>query len=186
MDKKTQQLLDLAEEAGQTAFVELIRSQHAPHPMKDKSFHYLPYKTDSSFEQLFLEEVLTLSSIIEKGLEVYYNGDRSLTEFKIKCFKKNDNKWIYIGVYTPDFLIICRKNDKIHKAIILETKGRIYASDPKFKDKKAFMETEFKSKNNDKYGYERFDYLYLEDSMSATERITETANAIDRFFKEDK
>ena len=186
LDKKTQQLLDFAEAAGQTAIVEQIRNQHETHPMKEKSFHYLPYKTDSSFEQLFLEEILTLSSVKEKGLEVYYNGDRSLTEFKIKCYKTTDSKWRYVGIYTPDFLIISRKNDKIHKAIIVETKGKIYASDPTFKDKKAFMEIEFKSKNNEMYGYERFDYLYLEDSMSEIERITETANAIQRFFKEDK
>lgn len=186
LDKKTQQLLDLAEEAGQTAIADQIRNQHTSHPMKDKSFHYIPYKTDSNFEQSFLEEVLTLSSVMEKGLEVYYNGDRTLTEFKIKCYKATNDKWRYVGMYTPDFLIISRKKDKIHKAIIVETKGKIYASDPTFKDKKTFMESEFKSKNNNKYGYERFDYLYLEDSMSEVERITETANAIDRFFKEDK
>lgn len=186
LNKKTQQLLDLAEETGQKAIADQIRKQFVVHPAKDKSFHYLPYKTDSSFEQHFLDEVLMLSCVKQKGLEVYYNGDRALTEFRIKCFKANNGRWRYIGMYTPDFLIISRKGDKIHKAIIVETKGRIYASDPTFKDKKAFIETEFKFKNNVKYGYERFDYLYLEDSMSEMERITETANAIDRFFKEGK
>lgn len=186
LDKKTQQLLELAEETGQTAIVEQIRKQHAAHPMKDKSFHYLPYKTDSYFEQLFLEEVLKLSCIKRNMLEVYYNGDRALTEFKIKCFKGTNGKWHYIGMYTPDFLIIQRKDGKIYKAIIVETKGRIYANDPTFKDKKAFVETEFKAKNNAQYGYERFDYLYLEDTLSDVDRITETANAIDKFFKEVK
>lgn len=186
LDKKTQQLLELAEETGQTSIIEQIRKQYTAHPMKDKSFHYLPYETGSSFEKLFLDEVLKLTCVKEKGLEVYYNGDRDLTEFKIKCFKISNSKWQYIGMYTPDFLIISRKDGKIHKAIIVETKGKIYANDPTFKDKKAFMESEFKLKNNDKFGYQRFEYLYLEDSMSETERITETANAIDRFFKEGK
>lgn len=146
----------------------------------------MPYKTDSTFEQTFLAEVLNLTCVKEKGLEVYYNGDRSLTEFKIKCFKTTNGKWQYIGMYTPDFLIINRKKNKIHKAIIVETKGEIYANDPTFKDKRAFVEIHFKNQNNQKYGFERFDYLYLEDSMTETERITETAKVIDRFFKEDK
>lgn len=186
LDKKTQQLLKLAEETGQVEIVNQIRNQHAAHPMKDKSFHYLPYKTDSSFELLFLDEVLKLSCVIEKDLEVYYNGDRALTEFKIKCFKIVNHKWQYIGIYTPDFIIISRKNNKIHKAIIVETKGKIYANDPTFMDKKLFMQTQFKLKNNEKFGYKRFDYLYLEDSMTEMERITHTSNVIDRFFKEDK
>jgi superfamily II DNA or RNA helicase len=186
IDKKTQQLLELAEETGQTVIVEQIRKQLISHPMKEKSFHYLPYKTDSQFEQTFLQEVLLLTSIKEKDLEVYYNGDRSLTEFKIKCYKQSNGKWQYIGMYTPDFLIISRKNGVIHKAIIVETKGEIYANDPMFRDKKHFVENHFKRKNNEVFGFERFDYLYLEDTMTESERILETAKAIDRFFKEDK
>lgn len=185
-DKKTQRLLELAEESGQTVIAEQIRKQQTSHPMKDKSFHYLPYKTDSTFEQTFLAEVLNLTCVKEKELEVYYNGDRALTEFKIKCFKSKNRKWLYIGMYTPDFLIISRKNNQIHKAIIVETKGKIYANDPTFKDKRVFVETYFKIKNNIKFGFERFDYLYLEDSMTEIERITETAEVIERFFKEDK
>ena len=89
-------------------------------------------------------------------------------------------------MYTPDFLIISRKDNKIFKAIIVETKGKIYANDPTFKDKKIFMETAFKDKNNTQYGYERFDYLYLEDTLSEIDRIIKTANKIESFFKEVK
>jgi type III restriction enzyme len=89
-------------------------------------------------------------------------------------------------MYTPDFLIISRKGKNIYKAIIVETKGEIYANDPIFKDKKEFMETAFKTKNNTEYGYKRFDYLYLPDTLSDLGRIIETAKAIDGFFKEDK
>ena len=121
--------------------------------------------------------------VIEKlGLEVYYNGDKVLTEFKIRCYKKNGSKWSYIGKYTPDFLIIQRKDGAIHKAIITETKGEIYANDPTFMEKRNFMETEFKSKNNTVFGYERFDYLYLEDTMSESDRVATTYNRIKEFF----
>ena len=57
-----------------------------------------------------------------------------MTEFKIKCYKKTSGKWNYIGIYTPDFLIIKRKDGVIHKVIVVETKGQIYAKDPVFKD----------------------------------------------------
>jgi len=117
---------------------------------------------------------------------MYYNGDRAMTEFKIKCYKQTGNKWSYIGVYTPDFLIIKRKDGKIHKVIIVETKGEIYAKDPTFKDKKTFMETEFSKQNNAIYGYERFDYLYLEDTLSEKERISLTHTKICEFFKENQ
>ena len=186
VDSKLKDYVDMAIQMGDTATVEKFKNKLFSHPMKDKSFHYLPYKTDSEFEQVFLNEVLKLSCIKEKELEIYYNGDRALTEFKIKCFKKTNNKWTYIGMYTPDFLIISRKDNKIFKAIIVETKGKIYANDPAFKDKKIFMETAFKDKNNAQYGYERFEYLYLEDTLSETDRIIKTANKIEFFFKEVK
>ena len=61
-----------------------------------------------------MKEVLSFDEIENLGLEVYYNGDRAMTEFKIKCYKKNGSKWSYVGIYTPDFLIIKRKDGKIH------------------------------------------------------------------------
>lgn len=152
-------------ETGNDRIVLELQQRVSSHPNKNRSFHYLPYRTDSGFEQTFLREVLSFDIIEELGLEVYYNGDRAMTEFKIKCYKKTSGKWNYIGIYTPDFLIIKRKDGVIHKVIVVETKGQIYAKDPVFKDKKNFMETEFSKQNNAAYGYERFDYLYLEDTM---------------------
>ena len=122
------------------AIAAALRKQNSSHPQKDRSFHYLPYRTDSSFEQTFLQEVLTFPEIERLGLEVYYNGDQAMTEFKIKCYKQCGTGWQYIGMYTPDFLILQRRDSKIYKAIIVETKGKIYANDPKFKDKKAFTD----------------------------------------------
>jgi len=181
---KDQQLLEMAESIGNQMIVDALRSQITSHPQKDRSFHYLPYHTDSGFEQVFLREVLTFPEIESIGLEVYYNGDRAMTEFKIKCYKRNGKKWIYVGMYTPDFLIVRRKDGKIYKAIIVETKGKIYANDPAFRDKRTFMEQEFSKHNNKAFGYERFDYLYLEDSLPENERLSMTAEKIRTFFEE--
>lgn len=183
VDAKTQALIDMAKASGEETIVEMLMKKHTSDPNKDRTYHYLPYKTDSSFEQTFLAEVLSLEETSKLGLEVYYNGDHALTEFKIKCYKSSGKKLSYIGVYTPDFLIIKRQNGKIHKAIIVETKGKIYANDPTFKDKRTFMETSFIQKNNEQFGYERFDYLYLEDSMEEKDRIKTTRDKICDFFE---
>lgn len=184
VDPKMEMTIQYLEESGNTVLAETLRKQNTSHPQKNRSFHYLPYRTDSTFEQTFLSEVLGLDDIASLGLEVYYNGDRSMTEFKIKCYKNAKGKWSYVGLYTPDFLIIKRKEGKIHKAIIVETKGDIYKNDPAFKDKRTFMETEFAKKNNETFGYQRFDYLYLEDTLSEKDRIIKTHNKILDFFKE--
>jgi hypothetical protein len=184
MDAKTQKLMELAQETDNVMIVESLKKQYSSHPFKDRCFHYLPYHMDSSFEQNYLREMLSLDDIEKYGLEVYYNGDRAMTEFKIKCYKSVSGKWRYIGVYTPDFLIIQRKDNAIHKVVIVETKGEIYANDPQFKEKKAFMEEYFTGMNNKKYGYERFEYLYLEDTLSDNERVLMTHQAISNFFEE--
>lgn len=184
VDPKIQQLIELAVATGNADFAENLRKQNSSHPQKNRSFHYLPYHTDSGFEQTFLAEILALDDIAALDLEVYYNGDRAMTEFKIKCYKNTNGKWSYVGIYTPDFLIIKRKDGKIHRAIIVETKGDIYKNDSTFKDKRTFMETEFAKKNNDAFGYERFDYLYLEDSLPDNDRIILTHKKIKAFFEE--
>lgn len=184
MDAKTQQLMELAQETGNFMIIESLKKQYSSHPNKDRCFHYLPYRMDSSYEQIYMKELLSLDDIEKYGLEVYYNGDRAMTEFKIKCYKSVSGKWQYIGVYTPDFLVIQRKEDTIHKVVIVETKGEIYANDPKFKEKKVFMQEYFTGMNNEKYGYNRFDYLYLEDTLSDDERVLMTHRAISKFFEE--
>ena len=184
VDANTKKLMELAEATGNTDILEMLRKQNSSHPQKNRSFHYLPYRTDSSFEQAFLEQVLAMAEVENMDLEVYYNGDRAMTEFKIKCYKGDAGAWRYVGMYTPDFLIVKRKDGKIHKAIIVETKGAIYANDPSFKDKRIFVEREFTRQNNKAFGYERFEYLYLEDSFPEAERIRLTHEKICAFFKE--
>lgn len=183
VDEKTQAIIDGLMAMGQTEMAEQLRAKFSSEPNKDRSYHYLPYHVDSAFESVFLNEVLTLQCIHEHHLEVYYNGDGQFTEFRIDCFKKNaHDQWKYIGRYTPDFLIVKRKDDRIHKALIIETKGALYAQDEAFKDRKAFVEGQFLKQNEEKFGYKRFDYLYLEDSLSDSERINKTNNIINKFF----
>ncbi|MDR1405300.1 MAG: hypothetical protein LBJ20_07050 [Candidatus Methanoplasma sp.] len=154
------------------------------HSMDDRSYHYIPYKMDSKFEIEFYKKLLTLSKIQDLGLEVYYNGDRGLTDFHIRCYKIRDKSWIYLGKYTPDFLIIHRTNNIIDKMLLIETKGGIYSSEPIFRAKKEFIEREFIKRNNEKYGYRRFDYLYVEDTMDDTNRNNMVVKLIDDFFTE--
>lgn len=183
VDEKTQAIIDGLIAMGQTEMAEQLRAKFTSEPNKDRSYHYLPYHVDSNFESLFLNEVLTLQCIRERGLEVYYNGDGQFTEFRIDCFKKNAHgQWKFIGRYTPDFLIVKRKDDKIHKVLIVETKGALYAQDEAFRDRRAFVEGQFLKQNEEKFGYRRFDYLYLEDSLSDTERINKTNDIINQFF----
>ena len=83
VDANIQKMMQLAKESGNTAILNMLQEQNSSHPQKNRSFHYLPYHTDSSFEQRFLEEVLAMSELEQLDLEVYYNGDRALTEFKL-------------------------------------------------------------------------------------------------------
>lgn len=179
-----QAVIKALEDAGMREEAENYRAQYSSDPNKDRSYHYLPYHVDSSFESLFLSEVLTQQCVREHGLEVYYNGDGQFTDFRIDCFKKNAHgQWKYIGRYTPDFLIIKRQDDRIHKVLIVETKGSLYAQDEAFRDRRAFVEGQFLRQNEEKFGYRRFDYLYLEDSLSDSERINTTNDIINRFFQ---
>jgi hypothetical protein len=141
---------------------------------------------DSNFEKIFLDEVLSLKDFRDQQLEIYYNGDDNLTEFKIRCYKENGG-YQYIGSYTPDFLIIERDREgkSIYKALIVETKGEIYAKDPTFQKKRAFMANIFCNENNERYKYKRFDYLYLEDTLTEEERLVEAIKTIKTFFVEE-
>lgn len=156
---------------------------------KNNSFHYLPYNFggsgSSGFEIQALQETLRLADFKTKELEIYYNGERGLTEFVINCFAKEGKYWKNIGKYTTDFLIVKRTDkDKIHKALLIETKGALYAEDKVFQKKKNYVETEFLKLNQEKFGYQRFDFLYLEDSKNMAANITKLNNKLNQFFNE--
>ncbi len=152
---------------------------------KDKTFHYLPYNfMQSRFELKFIQEVINLAAFMDNGLEIYYNGERHITEFCIVCYEKKNNRWCRVGKYTPDFMIINRKDSSIHKILIVETKGSGFADQPEFKARRNFMESEFLKMNNEKFGYNRFDYLYLEDRHTMNDNLLSFKSKIDSFFKE--
>lgn len=153
---------------------------------KDRTFHYLPYDFyQSRFELKFLQEVISLAPFIDTGLEIYYNGEKHLTEFRIVCYEKKNASWSRVGNYTPDFLVIKRKEGGIHKILIVETKGSGFADQPEFKARKNFVESEFLKMNNDKFGYNRFDYLYLPDSIAMDDNLLAFKSRINTFFKEN-
>lgn len=153
-----------------------------PHPERKQTYHYLPYRFDSGLErEFFKDSVLPILEEYKSQLEIYFNGDDTLTDFKIDCYKQVNKEWIYIGKYVPDFLLLSRKADgSIQQIIIIETKGEGYAA--KFADRRQFMETEFIHKNNECFGYERFRFLYLEDTLTKEEREKKTIKAIKEFF----
>ena len=149
--------------------------------INNKTYHYLPYRFDSSFEKDYFSD--SLQTIIRnKQLEFYFNGDDNLTEFKIRCYKKHGKYWSPLGNYTPDFLVISRdEQDAIKQILIIETKGEGFAA--KFAERRQFMEEEFVKLNNERFGYNRFSFLYIEDTMTPTEQDEKTINAINQFFK---
>lgn len=160
-----------------------------PVKSKNHTFHYLPYNFggsgSSGFEIETLQKALQLADFKNKELEIYYNGERGLTEFVINCFAKEGRYWKNIGKYTTDFLIVKRTaKDKIHKALLIETKGSVYAADKVFQKKKNYVETEFLKLNKEKFGYQRFDFLYLEDSKDIAANITKLNNKIKQFFND--
>lgn len=124
---------------------------------RNRSYHYLPYHFDSTLEKkYFAERLLALAE--EFKLEAYFNGDDTVTGFKLECYKQVKGVWTRIRGYVPDFLLLERDAEgRASKVLIIETKGAIYAD--KFRDRRHYMENEFLRMNEGK-----FDFLYLEDS----------------------
>jgi hypothetical protein len=148
---------------------------------KDRTFHFLPYKFDSGFEKDFLVEALTLEILKEKGLEIYFNGEKDITDFRIACYTAKNNR---AKTYTPDFLIIERKGDAIHKILILETKGSGFAEQSEFKLRRKFVEDKFLAFNNERFKYDRFDYLYLTDADTMNDNLAKLDKKVKEFFSE--
>jgi hypothetical protein len=195
IEKAYQLMKETLETQGMGNFVPTYESFKAdkvyslPVKSKNHTFHYLPYNFggsgNSGFEIETLQKALQLADFKNKELEIYYNGERGLTEFVINCFAKEGRYWKNVGKYTTDFLIVKRTaKDKIHKALLIETKGSVYAADKVFQKKKSYVETEFLKLNKEKFGYQRFDFLYLEDSKDIVANITKLNNKINQFFND--
>lgn len=156
---------------------------------KNITYHYLPYNFggsgSSGLELAIFEEAIKLEEFKNKQLEIYYNGERGLTEFVIDCYAKNGNYWKNVGKYTTDFLIVKRNIDKkINKILMVETKGTLYASNETFNKKRKYIENDFLQLNKKKFGYQRFDFIYLEDSADITANTVNLNKKITQFFSE--
>ena len=75
LDKKAQAMMELAQEMGQEDVLTMLRKKYSSHPQKDRSFHYLPYHTDSGFEQVFLREVLTFPAELGSWIRAIHPDD---------------------------------------------------------------------------------------------------------------
>ncbi len=136
---------------------------------------------------MFLEKVLSLYKFKTNNLEIYYNGDHNIASFRIECYKNEERKIKKVGLYTPDFLILRRdKNNKIDKVLIVETKGKGYSKQEEFLDRRKYVENEFIKFNNKKFGYNKFDYLYLEDNLTESDIISKINDKLNIFLKEGK
>ena len=152
------------------------------YPERKQTYHYLPYRFDSNMEkEYFVQGLMPLMK--NRQLEYYFNGDDTLTEFKIRCYRQVGKHWQYDGLYYPDFLVLSRDTEgKIDRICIIETKGEGYAA--KFKERREFMEKVFVPKNNEAFHRNRFSYLYIEDTLSPEKRMAETMQMINDFFKD--
>jgi len=152
---------------------------------KDRTLHYIPYSfVQSKLELDFLEACLQLQDFQQKNLELYYNGERGLTEFVIQCYQKKGKFWKRLGEYTPDFLLLQRDpNGDPYRVLIVETKGAGF--EQAFETRRAFVSSDFLRINRDKFGYERFDFLYLRESDTPAARLAQLADKINAFFSTD-
>lgn len=148
--------------------------------VNDRTYQYLPYHLDSKLEEDYLYSVINHIKSVP-GVEFYFNGDDTLTDFRIRCYTKRGRAWKLDGYYYPDFIMLTRNSDNtINKIVIVETKGEGFAG--KFIPRRQFMDDVFIKLNNDKFGRERFQFLYIEDTLDGPARLQETVNKINSFL----
>ncbi|OIN91941.1 hypothetical protein AUJ42_01090 [Candidatus Collierbacteria bacterium CG1_02_44_10] len=158
--------------------IDQIKKSNLSYENKDRSFHYIPYEfSGSTFEQSILETIYQLDTFSKNKLEVYFNGDRFLSTFKIHIYKKFESGWRLIqNNYTPDFLLIQRDGKhKIKKTLIIETKGSHLAGD--FTDIKSFMEGKFSEINPEAYKF-----FYIEDGAKPSYYEDQLQKIIQDYF----
>lgn len=175
-----EKLLEIAKAQGLENLIQRAPSElPATVKYKDRTFHFLPYKFDSGFEKTILEESLRDEYLKNCNLEIYFNGEKDITDFRIACYTENNK---YVGKYTPDFLIIQRKDGAIYRVLIVETKGSGFADQEAFKLRRKFVENGFLKMNNEKFGYKKFDYLYLTDADSLADNLDKINRKLKEFF----
>lgn len=151
---------------------------------KDRTLHYLPYDfRQSAPERDFIAAALRLAAFKDAGLEIYYNGERHLTAFKVDCYARRGRAWRRVGFYTPDFLLLRRDARRaIRQVLIVEIKGKGFAEQTAFTERRLFMENDFIRLNNDKFGYKRFDFITLGAEEDLPRNLAELGARIQSFF----
>lgn len=145
-----------------------------------RTYQYIPYTFDSGLEMSYYSQILSPMLASFSDVEIYFNGDETLTDFHIDCYSHSRGAWVRIGNYTPDFIILRRNAENtITKVIIVETKGTPYEAS--FAPKKEFMD-KFIQINKDAGNITRFDFLYIPESLSQAERFNETKQHIENFL----
>lgn len=171
---------EVAEKMREDAARKSVSEDKDPHPERKQTYHYAPYRFDSALESGYFRHLLTYVRSMP-NVRAYFNGDDTVTGFRIRCYKKNGDHWRNIGVYVPDFVIL-RKNDDgtVDRILIVETKG-VHLREH-FADRRWFMEQVFTQKNSDAYHSEKFRFLYLEDSESEADRTRKTIDELRNYF----
>ena len=181
LSPEEENLVRQLEEQGFTEAAESIRSNKLGSEALN-TFQYIPYRFDSPFERDFYEIMMGLPQIEKYGLELYYNGDKSVADFRIDCFQERGGSWRKIGWYTPDFLLVQRVGDQLKKVLIIETKGAGYSKEEHFLARKAFTEQVFVPKNNAFFHQERFRYGLFIDSLAKDDIRATAETLLDDFF----
>ncbi len=167
---------------GQNEAANQLESNYLPKTdsQNKRTYQYIPYTFDSGLESSYYVKDLRGMLSRFNNIEVYFNGDESLSDFYIECYEHSDGCWRKIGRYFPDFLIL-RRNDEnvITKVIIVETKGTPYENS--FLLKKDFMR-KFIEMNKEADNNTRFDFLLIPERMGDTNRYVETVNHIENFL----
>lgn len=176
--------IELMRSNGMNAQADLIEAntkrEEDPHPERHQTYQYLPYHFASLLEVQYFRECL-IAALRSCNLEYYFNGDNQLSDFKIRCYKQKGGHWQYDGLYVPDFLVLSRDAEgQIDRICIIETKGEGY--DPKFADRKEFMQNTFVDRNNKELGRNRFRFLYIPDTDKPEQRVLKTKQMIKEFF----
>lgn len=177
-----QNAIDSLMAVGNTIAAEALRNQFSSkgNEINKRTYQYIPYSFDSSLENTYYKRILRAALEIDNSIEGYFNGDESLTEFFIDCYKYDGSYWRNIGKYYPDFLLIKRNNNgAIAKVVIIETKGTVFEA--AFADKKAFMEDFIKANNEN--GETKFDFLYIPESLTEEQQYSVTKQRIETFLQ---
>lgn len=156
-----------------------------PVDLRGRAFHYLPYDfRKTRLERDTLDHLLTLDAFQDRPrLSIFFNGEQHLTEFIVHAHEQRNGRWLRVGIYTPDFLIVERDDDgAFRRVLILETKGKGYQAEDGFVKRRAFTESWFVPENNRHAGYERFAYRVLSDEHDEPTRLGMLHDWISTFF----